>query len=387
MIFALVLAVAAQDPAPEVPPPVAPVVAPAPPVVETPPPVVETPPPPPPAEQAPNPPPGFPEPTPAERGVLVPSPTATTTTSTTTTTPTQPETSMAIGDYFGWYGAEYAAVVLAGGIYFSGVHKQIQPAPALIGPQFNLDKPDLELLLDPRLDDIIGRPLLKEKVPDLALAGGAAVVVVAAAGIDFLVHEDPHRVHGLVLGGAEAVLATVAVTEALKLSVGRLRPDFRERWLRAACAGNTKAPDDLDCSSVDDGFEVSKEDLTDGMKSFASGHSSSSFAVATFGSLWLGSTLVWGKDRPAWGPAVGALGIGALYTTAGAVAASRISDNRHHPEDVVAGAALGATLGAAAFLVHFDIDGAARHRSWNVIPTTGMGTTGTGTGVAVVGAF
>ena len=127
--------------------------------------------------------------------------------------------------------------------------------------------------------------------------------------------------------------------------------------------------------------------VLDGMKSFASGHSSTSFAAATFTSLWIGSELVWNDDRPSWGPAVGALAIGTLYTAAGAVAASRIDDNRHHPEDVVAGAALGATLGATAFLVHFDIDGKARHRSWNVVPTTSMGATGTGNGLALVGSF
>ena len=289
--------------------------------------------------------------------------------------------------YLSWYGAEYAGIAIAAGVYVSGIHKGITPAPALIGPQFDLNNPDVDALMDPRLDDVIGRPLLKEKVPDAAVGVGAAVAVLSATGVDYLVHGDVHRTHNLVLGGTEAILGTVVVTEVLKLSIGRLRPDFRERWLRAACAGNVDAPDDLDCSKVDDGFEVSKDDVLDGMKSFASGHSSTSFAAATFTSLWIGSELVWNDDRPSWGPAVGALAIGTLYTAAGAVAASRIDDNRHHPEDVVAGAAIGATLGATAFLVHFDIDGKARHRSWNVVPTTSMGATGTGNGLALVGSF
>jgi membrane-associated phospholipid phosphatase len=121
------------------------------------------------------------------------------------------------------------------------------------------------------------------------------------------------------------------------------------------------------------------------MKSFVSGHSSSAFAIATFSSWWLGSTLVWNEDRPAWGPAVGALSMGTLLAGAGYVASTRLSDNKHHPEDVVVGSLLGATVATTAWFVHFDIDGRARRRSFTVVPTVGLGTTGTGSGLALVG--
>ena len=291
------------------------------------------------------------------------------------------------GHYLAWYGAEYAAIALLAGLYVGGVNDAIPSAPALIGPRFDVKNPDVQVLFDPRLDDVIGRPYLKEKIPEVALVGGAAVVLLGVAGADYLATNDLHRTHGLVLGGLETVFGTLLVTEVFKLSFGRLRPDFRERWLRGACAGNVTAPDGLDCSSVDDGFTLSADEVQYGMESFISGHSSSSFAVATFASLWLGSGLVFSEQRPDWGPAVGALAIGGLYTTAGLVAASRIADNRHHPEDVVVGAAVGATIGATMFLVHFDVDGSARRRAFTVVPTTGLGATGTGSGVAVVGAF
>jgi membrane-associated phospholipid phosphatase len=313
----------------------------------------------------------------------------------TTTTPTPPEfepppdffANDQPGHYLAWYGAEYAALALIAGLYAGGVNDAIPSAPALIGPRFDLDKPDVQVLFDPRLDDVIGRPYLKEKISEGALVGGAVVVLLGVAGADYLATSDLHRTHALVLGGAETVFGTLVVTEAFKLSFGRLRPDFRERWLRGACAGNVNAPEGLDCSSVDDGFELSRDEVQYGMESFISGHSSESFAVATFASLWVGSSLVWNDDKPAWGPAVGALVAGSLYTTAGLVAASRISDNRHHPEDVVVGAAVGATIGATMFLIHFDVDGKARRRSWTVVPATGLGATGTGNGVAMVGTF
>jgi membrane-associated phospholipid phosphatase len=301
---------------------------------------------------------------------------------------TPPSTATAdLGWYLQWYGADYVAVATVGGLYFTGVHKQITPAPALIGPQFDLEKPDLAALNDPRLDDVIGQTYLSEKIPDSTLTLGLVGALIVGAGVETVAHGDLHRTHNFLLGGTEALLGTVLVTEALKLSFGRLRPDFRERWLRAACGGTTAAPDGLDCSAVDDGFVISEEDLKDGMKSFVSGHSSSSFAVATYLSLWAGSQLVWGDDVPDWGPAVGALAIGGLTSTAAAVAATRVADHRHHVEDVVAGAGLGATLGAVAYFVHFDVDGRARRRGLTVVPLAGMGATQTGQGLALAGSF
>jgi diacylglycerol diphosphate phosphatase/phosphatidate phosphatase len=240
--------------------------------------------------------------------------------------------------------------------------------------------------MDPRVDGTIGRPFLKEQVPSSALIGVAAVTILGSAGLDYAATGDLHRTNGLVLGGLEALMGTVLVTEVFKLSFGRLRPDFRDRYLNAACTGVVDTPAGLDCATVDTSrFRITEEGLQDGMKSFVSGHSSSAFAIATFSSWWLGSTLVWNEDRPAWGPAVGALSMGTLLAGAGYVASTRLSDNKHHPEDVVVGSLLGATVATTAWFVHFDIDGRARRRSFTVVPTVGLGTTGTGSGLALVG--
>lgn len=292
-----------------------------------------------------------------------------------------------LGHYLAWYGAEYVAVsVLAAG-YLSGFHKQFRPAPALIGPQFDLERPDLTALMDPRLDTVIGKPLLKEQVPTTALIIGSLTSIAALSATDLAVTGDLHRTHNLILGGAEVVVGAVALTEVMKLSFGRLRPDFRQRYLVAACTEVVKAPDGLDCSTVDTSVAVDEEALLDGMKSFPSGHSSNAFALATFGAMYLGTNLIVSDQRPDWGPAVGALGIGALAMGATYVAGTRLSDNRHHVEDVVVGASLGAAVGASIYFVHFDVDGRARRRRWTVQPMTAMGATGTGQGVAVAGVF
>jgi len=317
--------------------------------------------------------------------------TTSTETTTTTTAPTAPSTGFfdddQPGHYLAWYGAEYLGIAAVGGLYLAGVHKQVVPGPALIGPRFDLDRPDLDVLFDPRVDGLIGKPHLREQVSNTALTIGALGVIAGTSLIDLVVAKDLHHTHGVLLGGAETLAGTVLVIELIKPLFGRLRPDFRDRYVHAACGGTVDVPDGLDCSAVDTSFTIDADDLRDGSKSFASGHAAVSFSMATFGSLWLGNTLVWADDAPAWGPAVGALGMGAMMTTAGWVSATRIEDNRHHVEDVVVGAGIGASVATAIFFTHFDLHGHARRRSWSVAPAVGMGVTGSGTGLAVVGAL
>jgi membrane-associated phospholipid phosphatase len=288
------------------------------------------------------------------------------------------------GSYLTWYGGEYIGVVAAGSLLLAGATDSIEPLPALIGPQVDLKKPDLSVILDPRLDDVIGHPILQEKVPTLALAIGIASVVVADAGLDLALRQDLHRTHAILLGGAEAVVGAMVITEGLKLTFGRLRPDFRERWVRAACGGVVKKPDDLSCDGVlDDGFQVDRQFLLDGMKSFVSGHASTSFAAATFLGLQLGSEHVWGRHTPEWVRPIGALAIGGLLAGAGYVTATRVEDNRHHLEDITTGAAIGVASGLSAYLIHFDLEGNARRRGVAVAPLPVEG----GAGVAVTGSL
>lgn len=268
------------------------------------------------------------------------------------------------GHYLQWYGAEYVGIVAAGTMLGLGALNEIEPLPSSIGPSVNLASPDTSVLFDDRLDDVIGRPILQEKVPNGALFISIGSLLAVDAGVDLAIRQDLHRTHAIIVGGAEAVLFASLTTEAMKLGFGRLRPDFRERWVRAACAGIVTKPDALDCSIADDGFVIERKDLIDGMKSFPSGHASTSWAAATFVAMQIGSLHLWGAsaERSEWFQPVAGLLVGSLAAGAGYVTLTRVSDNRHHLEDVAVGAGIGVASGMAAYLIHFDLDGNARHR-------------------------
>ncbi len=287
-------------------------------------------------------------------------------------------------DYLETYGAEYVAVVGAGALLAAGATNSLEPLPASIGPQISLTDPDMKLLLDPRLDGVIGKPILQEKVPVWALGAVIAGLTAADAGVDLAVRQDLHRTHAIVLGTAEAVVGAEVITEAMKLGFGRLRPDFRERFIRAACAGVIDKPSGLDCTAVkDDGFVVDRDQLLDGMKSFPSGHASAAFAAASFLALQVGAEHLWGRDAPEWARPVAGLAVGALVAGAAYVAATRVEDDRHHLEDIAVGAGIGTATGIAAYMIHFDLDDHARRRGVAVTPMPVAG----GAGVGVTGAL
>ena len=155
-------------------------------------------------------------------------------------------------------------------------------------------------------------PLWKEdSVPTTAVIG-AGVLLALTSGLE----------GGLVeaVAMAEAGLVTTAATNILKILVGRPRPDFVDRTTR-----DYESP------------EQRSKELHDARLSMPSGHSSAAFAFATQTGRWLHRA---GCAR-GWGPSARYAGYGLPLLVAGAVAWTRVSDNRHHPSDVLAGAALG----------------------------------------------
>ncbi|MFZ9888961.1 MAG: phosphatase PAP2 family protein, partial [Myxococcota bacterium] len=283
-------------------------------------------------------------------------------------------------DYALWYGPEWAFVVSVAAFEFFDVGAALPPQPALFGPRIDPASPDSSVLQDPRLDALIGRPYLRETVPALAL-GGTGLILLGSAGVtDFWRRGDFHRSHSLLLGGLTAVTASALVTSTLKVTIGRLRPDFRDRYEAAACQGLTARAALVTCAA-NPSFQISASEYRDGFRSFPSGHSTAAFAFATYLSLWLGSAFIVPPDAGAASSAAAAAGIGALYAGALFTAATRLSDNRHHPEDVVVGAAVGASMAAAAWSLHFDRGGEARHRWIEWAPGPGDA------GIALRGGF
>ncbi|KAI8922989.1 phosphatidic acid phosphatase type 2/haloperoxidase [Entophlyctis helioformis] len=171
--------------------------------------------------------------------------------------------------------------------------------------------------------------------------GSAAGVGVSPAVVRSFVLLDAHS---FLVGLLLATLATAFVTDVIKGFAGRFRPDFlaRCKWSAElnACTGN-------------------KKDISDGRRSFPSGHSSESFAGMTFLALFLGTVWsrifdvegsVWGRRTRAWRIILPFAPL--LISTYCAI--SRYQDV-HHPTDVAAGAALGAAIAAIVYFFYYRV--------------------------------
>ncbi len=287
--------------------------------------------------------------------------------------------------HYVWYLPDYLFLAGSGALIAASELQLIRPPWVLIGPDYRPGTDEPKDVLDPRLDTLIGRPYLQEQISPYAILGAGVAGAIALGGIGTIRHRDFHHPHAFVLGAATATMLALDLTTVLKNSVGRLRPDFRDRYLRSACAGYTEAPASLDCTgATEDGFTLTNRDVIDGMRSFPSGHASSSFALATYFSLYLGGEWIWGDGANAVSMPLAALASGGMLAAAGYVAASRVTDNRHHLEDVAVGSAIGVGSAAASYLLHFDLDGHARVRSWSLstLPVVGQGG-----GLALSGSF
>lgn len=143
--------------------------------------------------------------------------------------------------------------------------------------------------------------------------------------------------HHSTLGLTLSVSMTRTITQLVKVTVGRPRPDLISR-----CQPAPGSADPLwGLSTVDICTQTVSMILEDGWRSFPSGHSSSSFAGLGFLAFYLAGKLhlfdTQGHVSKAWisiTPLAGAM----------FVATSRTMDYRHHWQDVVTGSMLGLLL-------------------------------------------
>jgi membrane-associated phospholipid phosphatase len=179
-----------------------------------------------------------------------------------------------------------------------------------------------------------------------------------------------HDFHHATLGMGEALGVAMLITGVLKVSIGRLRPDFLARCQPDANLHCTGDPDEV----------------RQGRLSFPSGHSSLSFAAGTYMSLYL-----WGKLSPLkglhWLWKVPTLLLPMASATF--MAWSRVHDHRHHWEDVLGSSLIGFGSAVLGYLLNYhlpwskDAGKPRRRKQLTVVPVAGTDRVG----LAVQGGF
>ncbi|KAF2876965.1 phosphatidic acid phosphatase type 2/haloperoxidase [Massariosphaeria phaeospora] len=148
-----------------------------------------------------------------------------------------------------------------------------------------------------------------------------------------------------ILGLGLSVCAAFTITGALKNAIGKPRPDIIDRCnLKDANADLWALVTVADCKQDDQRI------LQDGFKSFPSGHSSTAFAGLFYLSLYLAAKLhVLDSKGEVWKSFI------VLIPTLAAclVSGSRIMDARHHPFDVLSGAAMGILVAWGSYRQYF----------------------------------
>ncbi|KAH8666829.1 phosphatidic acid phosphatase type 2/haloperoxidase [Xylariales sp. PMI_506] len=159
---------------------------------------------------------------------------------------------------------------------------------------------------------------------------GFLILINAATRASF------HKHHCTILGLAIALILTSLLTDIVKNTVGRPRPD-----LIARCKPRTGTPSNV-LVSFDVCTETDHHTLHDGWRSFPSGHSSFSFAGLGYTAYFLAGQLRIFRDRRDLGRALLCL---VPLVGAAMIAISRCQDYRHDVYDVCVGSALGIVVG------------------------------------------
>ncbi|KAL1933012.1 hypothetical protein VTP01DRAFT_8690 [Rhizomucor pusillus] len=188
---------------------------------------------------------------------------------------------------------------------------------------------------------------VKERVPLYALLLCCLVAPIVLIALTSLVARSWHDLHHAVLGLFLALAITVMITDVLKISVGRPRPDFFERCQPKL--DGSEPPFGLANYTICT-VDPNRPDMIDGFKSFPSGHSSFSFCGLGYLAIYMAGKLHLFDER------------GHTYKSfvsiipllgATLIAISRIEDYRHHWSDCFVGAILGFSIAYFAYRQYF----------------------------------
>lgn len=180
-------------------------------------------------------------------------------------------------------------------------------------------------------------PFIPNTVPSYAVVLLSCGVPVAFVILCCIFHTDYKDLIHSALGLSLAVVINGVVTNIIKLSVGRPRPDYYWR-----CYPDGVVPEDLHCTG-------DTSDIIEGRKSFPSGHSSWIFTGFVYLSLYLaGKLMIFHQSGR--GHSLRLLLVLTPLLVATMVAISRVRDYWHHWEDVTVGAFIGTAISILCYL-------------------------------------
>ena len=175
-----------------------------------------------------------------------------------------------------------------------------------------------------------------ERVPvAMNVVYAAAIPLLFVVLVNLTTRASAHKHHATILGLAIALILTSFLTDMVKNTVGRPRPDLLARCKPAKGTPANTLVDFTVCTETDHHL------LHDGWRSFPSGHSSFSFAGLGYTALFLAGQLRIFRDRRDLGRALVCL---APYVGAAMIAMSRCQDYRHDVYDVCTGSLLGIVI-------------------------------------------
>ncbi|PKI60016.1 hypothetical protein CRG98_019604 [Punica granatum] len=186
-------------------------------------------------------------------------------------------------------------------------------------------------------------PLKDNTIPAWAVPIYAVLFPMLVFLIYYIVRRDVYDLHHATLGLLYAVGLTAVITDAIKVAVGRPRPNFFYRCFPDGEPVFDNVTHDVLCYG-------DKAVIKEGYKSFPSGHTSWSFAGLVFLSWYMS-----GKIRAFnHGGHVAKLCIVFLPVLAAIlVGVSRVDDYWHHWQDVFTGAIIGTVLSTFCYLQFF----------------------------------
>jgi len=270
-----------------------------------------------------------------------------------------------------WWSRRYLLdyLLVTGGTAGYIIGKGLTPrSSSLIGPSFDRNNPEEifnnERFSEPYLEHGVGETVPEYWMHRLLIGFGGALITMEA--LEWSGNRgSAHRFHDTIVGYAETVALTAAVTELTKPFFGRLRPDFTERALRFYCPDSPPGAIEPFCDGyrnhpLDEDPDEARSLYHDGRKSFISGHSSHSFNLFGYASFAVGGRYVWGDTATSNSRRAGIAGQVVMMSSALYITSSRIRDGRHHYSDVITGSLTGLGIAAFSYWSRFDRGGNLR---------------------------